>query len=320
MASAIRELQYRTVDQMLDAAKLDLQSYQQAGNMDIAPLIKLAQAINYELGLRIYQPKQTILEIEHNRAKLPADFHQLQLALLTYSYRVLSTAPWNGNVWLEQVIKSDTPNQCDLCQVVHEGQCPVVVANPYVYNGVRTICDGAVAVKVLKFCESTVHCFESFERMYIKPARNAGGFCVNEQFKGCTSTGQIVGSFLETNVNCGSVYVTYLGAMEDDEGNLLVLDHPKINLYYEWSMKVAVLENLYLNGEPDIERRLHYANDKLDQIRQQALSIANTSDYRQCINAAQVNRGMNSRRYVNILAGWKGYLGYANQVDNIRVI
>jgi hypothetical protein len=108
-----------------------------------------------------------------------------------------------------------------------------------------------------------------------------------------------------------------MGGLEDEDGNLLVLDHPTINLYYEFSLKRAIMENLYLNGESDIERRLKYVTDRLDEYRQQALSIANTADFRQCIDTATTLRNMANRRYAWPISRWKGYLGFVDPIDRI---
>jgi len=318
MAAAINELFYRTFDQLLDACRIDLYAYQQSGDIDAANLIKRAQAINYELGLKIHMAKETVVDIEHSRAKLPADFYQLQIALLCHHYRNISTAPWNGNVWLEEVVKQSSGTTCDICEVTHVGAtCPIVIANPYIEGKTRTICNGETEIKVLQFCASTVYCYEYFERLYIVPNTQASAFCLNRQFKGCSNQGQINGGFIETSVDCGKLYLSYLGAMEDDEGNLLVLDHPKINLYYEADLQYTILRNLYMNGTPDIERRLAFVKDERDKYRQQALSIANTPDYRQVIQTGEVVRNMARRRFYNPLDKWHGYTGWANPIDYI---
>lgn len=316
MASAIKNISYRTVDQLLDAVRIDFGSFQQAGDIDAAPLIKLAQKINYELGLKIYMPKETIIEINNSRAKLPADFYQLQLALLCSHYREISTAPWNGNVWLEQIVTETSGTTCDICQVTHTGQCPIVVSNPYIQGATRSFCNGTAEVKVLKYCQASVQCYENFERLYIEPTRNASAFCVNSQFKGACNTAQIVGNFIETSVDCGKIYVAYLGQLEDEEGNLLVLDHPTINLYYEYRLKKAVMENLYLNGD-DMLQRLQYVDRELENYRQQALSIVNTSDFRELVRMAQVIRQMTNRRYAFPLDRFHGYISWSNPIDVI---
>jgi hypothetical protein len=37
--------------------------------------------------------------------------------------------------------------------------------------------------------------------------------------------------------------------MENEEGDLLVLDHPYCNEYYEYALKQRILENMLFDGE-----------------------------------------------------------------------
>ena len=313
----IKNLSYRTLDELIDAVRTDLKSFNQSGDIDTGDLIKIAQKVNYELGLKIYMPKQTVIEIAHRRAKLPADFYQLQLALICYHYKHVQTAPWNGNVWLEEIVTQTSGSNCDICEVVHQGPCPIIVANPYVEGGTRTICNGQTNIKVLKYCQGSTQCFEQFERLYILPSRWASGFCLNTQFRDACNQGQIKGNFIETTVETGKLYIAYLGGLEDDDGNLLVLDHPKINLYYEWSMKHTILENMWLNGE-DMLQRMQYAEKQRDEYRHQALSIANMPSYRECLNLAQVTRNIVNDRYMNHFLDFRGNNYYYNNYNNVR--
>jgi len=384
MQAAIKPLEFRTFDQLLDSVRIDLKSYQSNGDIETAELIKIAQQINYELGLRIYQWKETILDINHGRARLPADFHQLQLALVCHNYTHVQNAPWNGNVLLEEVcpqpgittcpcqkilnptaspitttiVNGDTitvpytfepgttnvcarsiadPNQqltittdsfcyntntngvytcgaptnCNICNVSHVGPCPEVVINPYPLGKCRTLCDGNVNIRILQYCESEVRCFESFSRLYIVPHRQASGFNSPGQFRDDCNEGSIYNGFLETNgLDCTRVYIAYLGAMEDDEGNLLVVDHPQINMYYEIALKERVLENLWLNGEPDIQNRLKYVSDKKEEAKWNAISISNMPNFRDCVKTIQTIRANHDRQYWHPISRYYGYMGW----------
>ena len=59
--------------------------------------------------------------------------------------------------------------------------------------------------------------------------------------------------------------------MEDDEGNLLVPDHDRINEYYEYALKSRILENLYLNGE-DVSQKMRLVEQRLREDRNIALT------------------------------------------------
>ena len=60
---------------------------------------------------------------------------------------------------------------------------------------------------------------------------------------------EIKDNYILTNFTNGHVYISYQGAMEDGDGNLLVLDHPYCNEYYEYALKERILENMVFAGE-----------------------------------------------------------------------
>lgn len=381
MASAIRELVYRPFDELLNTVRTDLKSYEQASDIDAGDLIKVAQRINYELGLKIYKVKETIVEIEHRRAKLPADFYQLKLAMLchhynevyypagpgapqwyeeqlpsTYSNPYLTTCPcWtivstgsqvevtNCDGTKENVFfPAGTSKRCALsfgtphpdgsltytttsncyndpynggftctvpcvpCGAVTspESRCGGIDADPWKQNLVRTACNGDINIKIHQTCSTPglVRQYDHFERLYIVPSKEASAFCVNTQFRDVPNRAQIRGNFLETSIDCGKVYLLYMGALEDEDGNLLVLDHPKINNYYEWELKRTIFENLYMNGE-DMVQRLQYATTQRDLAKADAFSIVNMPNYQTVVGQIVKNRDLYNQRFVEPLIG-----------------
>lgn len=364
-AGTLKSLQYRTFDQLLGAVMVDFANYNAENSIEPAELIKIAQKCNYQLGLKINQTKETILEINQGRAKLPADFYQMNLAMLCSHYTVTYPSVSNGIQSQNVVVNKITPNltTCPCWTVVctaanqvpvtdcqgattvvtfptgvtkvcatsiditnappgtisistksfcyHDyatgtqtcndpGQCSICTNNPCSCNNfqpdpwfqdkVYTICDGTVGVQVVQECKFETRTFTEFAKLYLVPSKEASAFCVNTQFRDCTNQGQISDGFLQTNIDCSKVYICYEGAMINDQGELLVLDHPLLNEWYEWSLKYRILSNLYLNGEPDIERRLQFCEKELRTARIQAMSITSMPDYRDLTMAIDARR------------------------------
>ena len=92
-------------------------------------------------------------------------------------------------------------------------------------------------------------------------------------------TGMLKNNFFVTNFSDGTVYLNYQSLMEDDEGNLIILDHPITDEYYEYALKQRIYENLYLNGEPSVYNMLMLIEQKLRIARTNALSYINTPDF-----------------------------------------
>ncbi len=58
---ANKELQYRTFNELLDEVRLDFNMYELESMIDPAQLIKVAQRVNYDLGLRISSNQPCLL-------------------------------------------------------------------------------------------------------------------------------------------------------------------------------------------------------------------------------------------------------------------
>jgi len=64
-------LKYRTFESLLEDVRNDLRSLSTDGVIDPSQLIKIAMKVNYDLGLRVYQTKEVVLEVEKNKVRLP---------------------------------------------------------------------------------------------------------------------------------------------------------------------------------------------------------------------------------------------------------
>lgn len=111
------------------------------------------------------------------------------------------------------------------------------------------------------------------------------------------------------NFTEGRLYINYESVMEDDEGNLMVLDHPVVNEYYEYALKERILENLFLNGE-NTSQKLQLVQAKLRPARNNALSFINTPDFFEMKQVWAKNRKAMYNKYYNMFSGYGWYGGY----------
>jgi hypothetical protein len=89
---------------------------------------------------------------------------------------------------------------------------------------------------------------------------------------------QIQDGFLITTFKTGKVYLSYQGAMEAPDGDLLVLDQPYCNEYYEYAIKQRILENMIWQGE-SVTQQLGLVETRLRAARNNALSFVNTPNF-----------------------------------------
>lgn len=271
------QLKYKTFDQLLDEILIDFSTFNLEGMIDPQQLIKVAIRVNYELGLRIHMSKDVILEIEHNRAKLPNDFYVLNYANMVGKYTVR-----------EPVISGTHIEERPLnAQFTNDSPCatPCVSACGNYVNLVQTL-------------RSEVRTYEEFHPLQIGRARIVSEDCPNIR-EVSPNKAEIRDGFIFTNLETGKVHLNYLGNLEDDEGNLLILDHPMTNEFYEYAIKQRILENLMMNGE-DVTQRIQLIEQRLRFARNNALSIVNTPDYAEMEKVWEMNRKAMYGKYYNM--------------------
>ena len=293
------ELQYRTFDELLNEVQTDFVTYSNEGMIEPAQLIKVAQRVNYDLGLRIHGTKEKVIDIDKKKAKLPSDFYVLNYAYLCGKYKV--SYPSMSGRHTENVILDPTK-----CSVVNG----VNTCNKCGGTDTTCICERTYAVEcktgekiyvqVVEKRKHEVKTYETVEKLSI--ATSTGRIdALNDTQK----TGYIKNGFIYTNLEEGSVFISYQGALEDHDGNLLVLDHPVINEYYEYAMKQRILENLYINGE-DVSQKMQLIEQRLRGARNNALSIVNTPDFAEMYKVWQMNRKAQYNKYYDMFKSTDG--------------
>lgn len=294
------ELQYRTFDELLNEVSTDFVIYSNEGMIEPAQLIKVAQRVNYDLGLRIHGTKEKVLDIDKRKVKLPDDFYVLNYAYLCGKYKV--TYPSMSGRHTENVIldpsKCTIVNGVNTCNTCGGTDTTCICERTY---SVECKTGEKVYVQVIEKRKHEVKTYETFEKLSI--ATSSGRV---DALNDTQRTGYIKNGFIYTNIDEGSVFISYQGALEDHDGNLLVLDHPVINEYYEYAMKQRILENLFINGE-DVSQRMQLIEQRLRGARNNALSIVNTPDFAEMYKLWQTNRKAQYNKYYDMFKSTDGF-------------
>jgi len=241
------ELKYRTFDELLNEVSVDFKIYSNEGMIEPGELIKVAQRVTYDLGLRIHKTKEVILDVEKRRAKLPDDFYVVNHAMLIGRYKISTPA-----------IQGDQ----------RESVCVASVCRK---------CHGKINLGGGKYLQND-------ELHKDRPSPN---------------NGEIKNGYIYTNLEEGQIYLSYEGALEDDEGNLLVLDNPVINEYYEYALKQRILENLYMAGE-EVSQKMQLIESRLRAARNYALTIVNTPNFAEMKALWEMNRKAQYNKYYDM--------------------
>jgi hypothetical protein len=283
------ELKYRTLDELLNEVGTDFYIYNNENLIEPAQFIKIAQKFNYDLGLRIHGTKEVLLDVERRKVKLPDDFYVLNYAYLTGEYKVNYKTPSGReteNVVLPNCSKCFKPDCACSCEATYVQECQ---------NGEK------IFVQVVEKRKTETRIYETFDRVRI--ATDTGRA---DALNDSDNVGYIKNGYIYTNIDNGKLFISYQGNLEDEDGNLLVLDHPMINEYYEYAIKSRLLENLYINGE-DVAQKIQLIEPKLRAARNNALSIVNTPDFAEMYKLWQVNRKGMYHKYYNMFKSWNDY-------------
>lgn len=329
-------LRYRTFDDLLSEVSMDFQNIDLENFIEPHQLIKVAKRINYDLGLRIMMTKETILEVEKGRVKLPDDFFTLNYAMICDEGSVTTAMPQGTHIEERPFIPqyqetlsnisacTDGTVNCRVCQQPSANcgcPCDNVVpaacsAGPY--DPLIPFGDICVKPRVFMNCKG-----DSYELVQIvngtqtnhykimlplrirQNAQNIDCECPN-LYMNAVNEAWIQNGFLFTSFKTGKVYINYQGMMEDDDGNLLVPDHDMLNEYYEYGMKQRILENLIMNDEP-VDKKLQLVEARLRSARNNALSIVNTPNFSEMKQVWEMNRKAQYARYYNMFKSYPWY-------------
>lgn len=323
-------LKYRTFDQLLDDVFVDFSMYTLEDMIDPQTLIKVARRLNYDLGLRINQTREAVLEVEHGKVKLPDNFYTFNFAMICGEYEV-RTGYNIGGTNIQEVPYTETPSTVDTC-ATPTVNCSTCNSNPcnqtaacaghvlptdYIptqYDPSNPYGDTCIRPRVFMNCKgdsyeliqivnpSQTRVYKVMIPLKMKASQGIECDCPNLYFN-AANEGWIKDGFLYTTFQTGKVYLNYQSSMEDDEGNLLVPDHELLNEYYEYALKQRILENLYFNGE-DVTQKMSLVEQRIRGARNQALSLVNTPNFEEMKKLWWANRKAMYGKYYNMFKSY----------------
>lgn len=339
-------LKYRTYDQLLDDVMVDFQVYALENMIDPQTLIKVVRRVNYDLGLRINQQREAMLEVEHGKVKLPDDFYTFNFAFICGDY-TLHTGYDIGGTNIQEVPYREVPSTVDTC-APETVNCSVCNANPcnhtagcsvntlpgnYIpdaYDPNNPYGNTCIRPRVFMNCKGekyeiiqimptgNVRQYSVLIPLKMKPSQNIECDCPNLYFN-TPNQGWIKDGYLYTTMNTCKVYLNYQGELEDDEGNIMVPDHALLNEYYEYALKQRILENLYMNGE-DVSNRIQLIEGRYRTARNQALSLVNTPNFEEMKKLWWANRRAQYGKYYDMFKSYPIDPAYFNYYSGTRVI
>lgn len=304
------KLKYKTFDQLLAEVKSDFEAYNLEDLIKPQQFIKVAKRVNYELGLKINKTKNVVLDIEYGRAKLPNDFLLVNYVLGLGEFEV--TRPVVQGTHVEEVPLStlgaptyhpgsnsidvcatppacptpepSCPDPCDPCQAPDPCGCNKCNCSTWIN------CHGETMTLIQKIKFETRKWKEFYRIRLVGSPDFYDPMCPNLEWHYAGISAFIRDGYIYTSFKTGRIYVNYQGMLEDEEGNILVLDHDLINEFYEYAFKERLLENLLANQENVNPNLIARIDAKLRAARNNALSVVNTPDFSEMRKLWESNR------------------------------
>lgn len=267
------KLEYITFDQLMASVESDLPTHADNALINRGAYIKVIRKINASIGLKINQERERVLEIKNYKVDLPEDFMTLQLALACGQVQqyaltgaVLGTHTEEHNE--ERVLSCK--DRDSVCLNSHGGTYWVTQTFKEKTTKHTSLIPVAVSNRSLKFCSNN---------------------CLNFKFPKSGYEIDVDENQIVTNFREGKLYINYLSDMLDEEGNVIVLDHPLITPYYEYAVKKQIFENMYLNNADDnLIGRWKLLKGELQEAKFEALNFVNTPEYTDIQDMYQANR------------------------------
>jgi len=310
-------LKYRTFDDLLADVAVDFEKYDLESMLLPQQLIKVAKRINYDLGLRIFQTNEAVLEIEKGRAKLPDNFYVLNFALLCGEYEEKVLLPQGTHVeerlltpeYKYQPATIDTCTDqvatphCQTCNATTD-PCNCTVPTPCV----QLDCKGNeyTLVQILSYATRKYKFLKQI-KMLANPM-SVDCDCPNLYWDS-PYTGWIKDGYIYTNFPTGHLYINYQGMLEDADGNLLIPDHDLLNEYYEYAFKQRILENLIMNDEPVAQAKIQIVEARYREARNKARSFVSTPNYAELKKLFESNRKAMYYKYYDMFKSYPGPYG-----------
>jgi hypothetical protein len=251
--------------------------------------------VNYDLGLRINMTKETILQVEKGRVRLPEDFYVMNYALAVSQGYDLVVPAQGTNVqdvtptwrpWVEQAYcTNDSLPQQPVC---------------------FTKCEKTSEYQIIQVVNTERRAYKNFFPLRFRNSKYVDCNWPN-LFHSYVDEAWIKDGWLYTTLETASVYINYQGTFTDENGDLLIPDHPMLNEYYEYAVKKRILENLVMDGE-NVAAQYQLVSQEYRAARNNALTIVNTPNFSEMEKLWAMNRKAMYSKYYDM---FKSYFPYA---------
>ena len=270
-------INYKTFETFMFDVSDDLAAYDDQGYLNSDKYIKIVQKCNADLSTRINPLKETAIEIVNGIGKLPDDFKLLDSAYICYKYEIKKPLMGITIEYEKTPVASICPSIESLCRNTDYRCTPYQVWKKTEQEVVNIYGVNKLNISASSYCANNNRLDNRLENISV----SKDGDCLN----------------IHTTFQDGIVYITYVSQMLDDDGNVIILDHPLTNEYYEYEVKTRIYEDLWLNGTEEVVNKLKYIKEESRKAKIIAKNFVNTFDFGEFKQVYYANRRRMAEKY-----------------------
>jgi hypothetical protein len=292
-------IKYRKFSELMSSVSSDIDVFADSGYIDEGKYIKIVRRVNSDLGININKQKEVILDVVNYKVILPADFDKLELALLcSEPSPITSVTDSVDSPKFVPHLQSKSP----------EFSCSSCAKNTCGPDGNITICGDCLKIRKYVTQDVTI---EYKTTIPVKLTRKSHDLCSNNCFNLSVDSDKYKyvldineGEMTLSGIKEGKIFLSYLTDMVDEEGELIIVDHPLINDYYEYSVKERIFENIMLNSEADVSQKLMYIKNEKKLARIDAMNFAYMPEYTEILDYMKTRNNSFYNKYIKIFNRW----------------
>lgn len=268
-------INYKKGKIILDQVAEDLHTYDDQGLIDYSKLYKVLRTCNSTLGLKLNPEKTEMLTVSNFKTRLPDDFVSLNFSYLCTTKTINVTPPSGFHVEYKNMYEWKRKTTC-----LWEKECKQVIYQK---------------------CDEQWQEFSNLHlvRLTEKSFKRCWGSCPNFHSRSGMSIDIGDDNIITCSFECGELYLNYVGSMEDENEDLLVLDHPLAEPYYEAAVTHHILKSVFRNKLDDVQGIYNDAIRDLARARLAAELFVNMPEYNEVRDSIQANRVKLHAKYFN---------------------
>ena len=257
---------YIKFEDVLNSVKSDLHLFDNNALILEDRLLKVIYHCNEKLGLRLNKAKQILLEIKNGYAELPQDFYKIEMLFATAVTKVpnhLQLIPGNKAEYTTCPQKNNGP----VMKVSSVGGKPACCTDMFIVRQPQVQRE----IQIKTFIPLTM-------------SKRCNDLCTNYSPQGNIQSEYAIDledNIIKTSFKEGQIFLCYIGTLEDKDGLPMIPFHPLLNEYYEWSLKKKILEDVFMNSEADVDKKLQYANQMQKDAYLEAWQFTGYPEYRE---------------------------------------